>query len=78
VEWKDKYPRNTRPAYSELLEFLPPDVAELFVAFNAEMENKYKVYNKYQRYETTVGWAYGYCRNYRCELLCVTIGDGCF
>jgi len=31
------------------------------------------VVNKYQRYLSTSGWAYGYGRNYSCELLTVTV-----
>lgn len=78
MEWKDKYKRNVRPAYNELIDYLPENVRQLFLTFNQTMEYKYKVYNKYQRYVKTVGWVYGYCRNYRCELLCVTIGSGYF
>lgn len=78
MEWKDKYNRNTRPSYNELLEFLPDDVRPLFITFNKAMEDSYRVYNKYQRYEKTSGWVYGYCRNYRCELLSVAIGSGYF
>ena len=78
IEWKEKYGPKTRPAYQDLLDFLPESVSPLFVRFNQAMENKYQVYNKYQRYEPGAGWVYGYCRNYRCELLSVRIGEGCF
>lgn len=78
MEWKDTFGRNVRPTYNELLEFLLEEVRQLFLDFNQIMENEYKVYNKYQRYEKSVGWVYGYCRNYRCELLSVTIGNGYF
>ena len=78
IKWKEKYGPKVRPAYDELLAFLPEHTARCFQAFNSEMAETYHVYNKWQRYEKTSGWVYGYCRNYRCELLSVTIGDGCF
>jgi hypothetical protein len=78
MEWIEKYPRKSKPAYEELLAFLPDKVRELFLAFNSEMAEKYKVYNNYPRFENAAGWTYGYCRGYRIELLYVTIGNGYF
>ena len=78
MEWKDQYPKKVKPTYNELLNYMPIQVRELFLIFNDEMESKYKVYNKYQRYTADDGWVYGYCRNYRCELICVFIKSDCF
>lgn len=78
MEWRDKYPKEIKPTYNELLNFLPEKIREIFLTFNSEVENEYKVYNNYQRYDKVAGWVYGYCRNYRCELLCVTIKNDCF
>jgi hypothetical protein len=73
MEWKEKYPRKIKPAYDELLGFFSENIRELFLQFNREMNEKYGVYNRWHRYESTNGWVYGFCRNYRCELLSVII-----
>ena len=73
MEWIEKYPKKSKPAYDELLAFMPDKIRGLFLAFSNEMAEKYKVYNNYPRFEKTTGWTYGYCRNYRIELLSVTI-----
>lgn len=78
TKWISRFPRNTKPTYEELLAFLPNKIRPLFLRFNDEMNNTYKVYNNWHRFEKSIGWVYGYCRNYRCELLYVSIGDGCF
>ena len=77
-KWREAFPRGKRPAYDELLAFWPEHIRALFLAFNAEMNNAYSVYNKWHRFEKNAGWVYGYCRNYRCELLSVSVGDDCF
>jgi len=77
-QWSIEYPKNKKPTFDELLRFLPDPIGLLFVQFNEEMNRAYRVYNKWHRYEKHVGWVYGYCRNYRCELLCVTLGDDLF
>jgi len=77
IEWKEKYPRKIKPAYSDLLEFFQPEIRELFLRFDGEMRGRFDVRNKNHRYLPTAGWAYGYGRNYGCELLSVTIrNDG--
>ena len=78
MEWIEKYPKKSKPAYEELLEFLPVQTRELYLRFNNEMALKYNVHNNYPRFEKTTGWTYGYCRNYRIELLHVIIGSGYF
>ena len=78
MEWKEKFPRGIKPSYDELLAFMPDQIREMFLIFNNEMAVKYQVYNKYPRYDANHGWMYGYCRNYRVELLSVTVGDGYF
>ena len=78
IEWKDKYPKRMKPAYSDLLEFFPPHIRELFLRFDREMREQFKVHNKYHRYLPSTGWAYGYGRSYNCELLTVTIKDDKF
>lgn len=78
MEWIEKYPKKVKPAYNELLEFLQPHIREMFLLFDTEMNVKYKVHNKYHRYLSTAGWAYGYGRSYNCELLTVTIHNDCF
>lgn len=73
-DWKEKYPKSKKPAYSELLDFFNSDICDLFVRFDNEMQGRFKVHNKYHRYLNTDGWVYGYGRSYNCELLTVTIG----
>lgn len=73
MEWKDTYPKNKKPVYNELLDFFQPYIRDLFVRFDHEMKEQFKVHNKYHRYLKTTGWAYGYGRNYSCELLAVTV-----
>jgi hypothetical protein len=77
-KWQTQFPKNKKPAYDELLAFLPDKIRALYLKFNDEMNNTYRIYNKWHRYEKTSGWVYGYCRNYRCEMLCVSIGDESF
>ncbi len=78
MEWKEKYPRNKKPAFDELLAYLKPHIRDLFLVFHDEMLNQYKVQNKYHRFSNTAGWTYGYGRSYNCELLTVTIFSECF
>ena len=59
MEWKDKYPKNKKPAYSELLDFFEPKIRDLFVSFDNEMRGRFKVGNKYHQYMNAHGWAYG-------------------
>lgn len=76
--WREVFPKERKPAYAELLAFFPADVRALFLRFDGEMNAAYRVCNKWQRFEKSAGWVYGYCRNYRCELLSVSVGDSCF
>jgi len=78
MEWSEKYPRKTKPAYNDLLDFFQPDIRELFLRFDHEMRERFQVHNKYHRYLGTAGWAYGYGRSYSCELLAATIMNDCF
>lgn len=78
TEWKNKYPKKQKPAYDELLKFFEPHIRELFLRFDREMRGQFKVHNKYHRFLPTFGWVYGYGRSYNCELLSVSVGDGCF
>ena len=78
MKWKDKYNKKTKPAYNELLDFFAPHIRELFLKFDHEMQEQFKVSNKYHRYQPSVGWVYGYGRGYSVELLTVIINDGCF
>lgn len=78
VEWKDKYPKNAKPAYSELLDFFQPHIRELFLYFDHEMRQKFNVRNKNHRYLPSTGWTYGYARSYGFELLAVTIRSDSF
>jgi hypothetical protein len=78
IEWKNKYPKKQKPAYDELLNFFEPHIRELFLQFDNEMRGQFKVHNKYHRFLPTAGWVYGYGRSYNCELLAVSVGDGCF
>lgn len=77
-DWKEKYPKNKKPAYNELLDFFELAIRELFVSFDSEMRNRFNVSNKYHKYLNTDGWVYGYGRSYNCELLTVTIGNDFF
>lgn len=78
MEWKDKFPKNTKPPYSDLLDFFRPHIRDLFLQFDKEMQKQFNVANKYQRYLTTAGWVYGYGTDYNCELLAVTVQSGSF
>ena len=78
TEWKEKYTRKQKPAYDELLNFFQPHIRELFLRFDREMKEQFKVQNKYHRFLPSAGWTYGYGRSYGCELLAVTIKDDCF
>lgn len=77
-DWKEKYTKDRKPAYSELLEFFDSNIRGLFVIFDNEMRGRFKVHNKYHRYSNAEGWVYGYGRSYNCELLTVTVGSGFF
>ena len=77
MEWKDKYVKNTKPTYDELLNFFAPDIRELFLRFDRAVNEKFKVHNKHHRYKGSSGWIYGFGRNYNCELFSVGIqGEG--
>lgn len=78
MEWKDKYPKKTKPAYDDLLSFFQPHIRELFLSFDSEMRERFKVINKYHRYLPASGWVYGYGRSYNCELFSVSIENDCF
>jgi hypothetical protein len=78
MKWIEKFPKNVKPNYEELIEFLPERIRELFLDFDNKMVTNYKVYNNYPRFDKLSGWKYGYCRNYRIELLSVTIVDDSF
>jgi len=78
MEWIEKYPKKSKPVYDDLLAFMPEKIRELFLRFDREISQAYGVSNNYPRFEKTTGWAYGYCRAYRIELLCVTIGSDYF
>jgi len=73
MDWITAYPKNKKPAYSELLDFFRPDVRELFLRFDREVNAQFGVHNKYHRFSKTAGWTYGYGRNYSCELLSVAV-----
>jgi len=76
--WRDRFPKNVKPAYNELLEFFQPNIRELFLAFDKEMRNRFKVDNKYHRYSNVDGWKYGFGHGYGCELLVVAVQSDCF
>jgi len=78
MEWKDKYSKNTKPTYDELLNFFKSGIRELFLCFDREVNEKFKVHNKYHRYSDASGWIYGFGRNYNCELFSVSIQDDSF
>jgi hypothetical protein len=78
MEWKDKYPKKTKPSYDELLDFFQPHIRALFLTFDGEMRSRFNIHNKYHRYLPASGWVYGYGRSYGCELLTVTINSDCF
>jgi len=78
MEWKVKYRETTKPTYNELLNFFQPEIRELFLLFDREMNEKFNVVNKYHRFLETAGWAYGFGKKYSCELLLVTISEECF
>ena len=76
--WLTKFPRNLKPAYNDLLEHFSDVVRECFLAFNAQVQSLYGVHSKWLRFDISRGWNYGYCRNYRCELFGMWIGEDCF
>jgi hypothetical protein len=78
MNWIEKYPKDVKPTYEELIEFLPKRVQELFFVFDNKMVFDFKVYNNYPHFDKNLGWTYGYCRNYRVALLFVSIGDDSF
>ncbi len=73
MQWKETYNKKTKPAYNELLAFFDSDIQELFLHFDREVNEKFKVHNKYHRYSESYGWIYGFGRSYSCELFSVTI-----
>jgi len=78
MDWKDRYTKSIKPAYNDLLDFLRPDVRELFLAFDAEVNGRFNVHNKYHRHTPASGWVYGFGRSYGCELFSVTVNRDCF
>ena len=78
MEWKELHPKTRKPAYDELLAFFEPHIRDLFLRFDCEMNDRFKVHNKYHRFLINAGWAYGYGRNYSCELAAVTVRSDCF
>ena len=34
MEWKETYPRKTKPTYDELLDYFPEDICMLFLRFD--------------------------------------------
>ena len=78
MEWREKYPKNIKPAYDELLAYFQPNIKSLFLSFDHEMNERFKVVNKYHRFMETAGWAYGFGKDYSCELLAVTVKEDCF
>ncbi|MDR1689494.1 MAG: hypothetical protein LBS21_12920 [Clostridiales bacterium] len=78
MEWKVKYQKHTKPAYSDLLDFFEPEIRALFASFDNEMQNRFKVHNKYHKFSNVHGWTYGYGRNYNCELLTVIVSSKYF
>jgi hypothetical protein len=78
MEWKEKYPKNIKPSYNELLAYFQPTIKKLFLSFDHEMNERFKVVNKYHRFLENAGWAYGFGRGYSCELLTVTVKEDCF
>jgi len=78
MTWITSYPQNKRPAYNDLLAFLQVHIRSLFLSFDREMRERYKVHNKYHRFSNVTGWVYGYGRSYNCELLSVSVENNCF
>ena len=78
VECKVKYPKEIKPTYEELLDYFKPHVRNIFERFDREMREQFKVYNKYHRFLSNVGWVYGYGRIYNCELISLQIKNDCF
>jgi len=78
MEWREKYPKSAKPAYNDLLDFFQPNIRNLFLSFDHEMNERFGVFNKYHHFTETAGWAYGFGRNYNCKLLTVTVSDDCF
>ena len=78
MDWKDKFPKTVKPPVEELLAFFEPNIRNLFLSFDGEMRERFKVVNKHHRYAKAAGWTYGYGRSYNCELLAVTVQSDCF
>lgn len=78
MDWKEAYPKKTKPSYDELLGFFEPHIRELFETFDREVNSQFNVHNKYHRYSSIAGWTYGYGRSYNCELMTVTVHSDCF
>jgi len=78
MTWTASYPKNKRPAYDDLLAFLQPHIRSLFLSFDQEMRERYRVHNKHHRFSNISGWVYGYGRSYNCELLSISIENDCF
>ncbi len=71
-------PKGRKPSYGELLAFLGEPASALYVRFKEEVHSAYQVIDRWHRFEPSKGWVYGFCRNYRVELIYLTIGEGCF
>ena len=82
MEWKTKYPKDNKPGEKELLDFFKPNIRDLFIAFDREMNERFNVKNRYycaeHRFMETVGWIFGYGRNYGCKLLDLVVKNDCF
>lgn len=78
MEWIEKFPKKAKPSYDELLDFFKPHIRDMFITFDREMRDQYKVHNKYHYFLNNAGWVYGFGRSYNLELLTVTIHSDCF
>ena len=78
MDWKEQYPKETKPSYDELLAFFEPGIRALFLSFDQAMRERFRVHNKNHRFSSAAGWTYGYGRSYSCELLSVTVRQDAF
>ena len=89
MEWKQKYPsgekfvngKHARPGEKGLLEFFSPQIRELFITFDLEMQKRFGVKNRFgaeHRFLETKGWIYGYGRDYGIKLIDMTIENHSF
>ena len=82
MDWKNKYPKEIKPGKNELLDFFPPHIRELFITFDREMNERFKVENRYggadQRFLKSKGWVFGYGRDYGVKLLEMSIENDYF